>query len=75
MPLSDKWSLTGYGDIGGFGVGSDFTYDLYAAANYNFNPNISMVLGYRYLSVDYDDNGFLYDISQNGPVIGAQFRF
>lgn len=75
FPLSDRWSITGYADVGGFGVGSDLTYELYAAANYNFNERMSLVLGYRYLSVDYDNNGFLYDISQNGPVFGAQFRF
>jgi hypothetical protein len=75
FPLSDRWSVTGYADVGGFGMGSDLTYELYASANYNFNERMSLVLGYRYLSVDYNNNGFLYDISQNGPVFGAQFRF
>jgi opacity protein-like surface antigen len=74
-PLGGRWSVTGYADIGGFGVGSDLTYEAYAAANYNFSNTMSIMLGYRYLSVDYDDNGFLYDVAQHGPMVGAQFRF
>lgn len=75
MALSDQWSLTGMADIGGFGVGADMTYQLYAAANYSFNESIALILGYRYLSLDYDQNGTEMDIAQNGPIVGARFRF
>ncbi|WP_169309229.1 hypothetical protein [Desulforhopalus sp. IMCC35007] len=31
-------------------------------------------VGYRYLAVDYDNDGFIYDVSQNGPVLGLSWR-
>ncbi|MGJ8673442.1 outer membrane protein [Rubritalea sp.] len=73
--LNDKWFLTGEGDIGGFGVSSDFTLDLEATVGYNFTPNINAELGYRYFSTDYDTDGFIYDVDQAGLLIGLNFMF
>ena len=32
-------------------------------------------IGYRYLSVDYEDNGFVWDVAMSGPIIGLSIRF
>jgi hypothetical protein len=32
-------------------------------------------LGYRYLDVDYEDGDFLYDVAQDGLVLGLSWRF
>ena len=32
-------------------------------------------LGYRALGVDYENDGFVYDVVQHGPVLGMVFRF
>lgn len=73
--LNDKWTLVGYGDIGGFGVGSDFTWQASVGANYDLSKSTSASIGYRYFSVDYDHDGFLYDMKSDGLYMGMTFRF
>ena len=72
--LSPRWSLTGYADVGGFGVSSDLTWQALATADYRLNDRFSLVVGYRYYAIDYSDDGFVFDIAQHGPVIGAAIR-
>jgi opacity protein-like surface antigen len=72
--INDKWYLAGKGDIGGFGVSSDFTWNLQATVGYNFTECVSAEIGYRYFDTDYDD-GFTYDIAQAGLLLGLSFRF
>ncbi len=73
--LNDKWTLVGYGDVGGFGVGADFTWQASLGANYDLSRTTSASFGYRYFSVDYDDDGFLYDMENEGLYLGVTFRF
>lgn len=61
--------------IGGFGVGSELMWDLMAGAGYQFNDMFSVFAGYRAVSVDYSNDGFVYDVVQSGPVAAAVFRF
>lgn len=61
------------GDIGGFGVASDLTWQLTAAAGYSFTDTISMLLGYRYLDYDYENDGFSFDVATSGLALGVQF--
>ena len=74
-PITDRWTLVGYGDTGGFGVGSDFTWQALAGVNYHFSKSVSGKLGYRYLSVNYDKDGFLYDMATYGAYLGVGIRF
>lgn len=67
--------LSGVALVGGFNVGSDFTYDLNINLGYQWTENFSTTLGYRYLAVDYRDDGFVYDVSQDGPILGLIWRF
>lgn len=34
-----------------------------------------MLLAYRRLAVDYRDGGFVFDVVQQGPAIGLDYRF
>lgn len=61
--------------LGGFGVGSDLMWDVNVNLGYNWTETFSTTFGYRYLDVDYNDEGFLYDVSQDGPVLGLSWRF
>jgi len=70
---SKRWSLIGYADIGG--GGSDLTWEAIAGADFAFNKTVSLAFGYRHLSVDYDENQFLYDVSMAGPYLGLGFHF
>jgi hypothetical protein len=71
--LAPRWSVTAYGDVGG-GV-SDFTWQVYGAANYHVNDGVRLSAGWRHYDVDFDDDGFIYDIAEDGPIIGATFSF
>ena len=42
---------------------------------YRFTDSFSVVLGYRAAGVDYENDGFVYDVVQHGPILGAVFRF
>lgn len=75
LALTDTVSLTGYSDIGGFGVGSDFTWQAVAAVNYALTRRVSVSAGYRHLSVDYEDGGQVLDIELSGPLVGATLKF
>jgi hypothetical protein len=71
--LSPSWYVTGFGDIGG--GGSNLTYQLLGLAGRDFGNRYALVLGYRYLNVDYNKDLFLFDTGMGGPVIGWAFKF
>jgi hypothetical protein len=75
QPLSDAWSLVGYADVGGFGVGSKLTYQLLAGVNWQFSKSVSAKAGYRYLYQDYENGGFVWDMASSGFYLGAGFSF
>jgi hypothetical protein len=71
------------GDIGGFGFGSDFSWQAIGGYGINFGTwngvTVSGVLGYRALSVDYAQGEgrrrYEFDVIQHGPVLGLSLRF
>jgi hypothetical protein len=73
--ITDKLSVMGQADIGGFGVGSELTWSVLGTFNYVFNDHWSASLGYKHMSVDYDDDGYVFDVDMSGPVIGVTYRF
>jgi len=42
---------------------------------FQFTNSFSAEIGYRAAGVDYENDGFVYDTVQQGPIIGAVFRF
>lgn len=74
-PLSERWSLLGYGDLGGFGVGSDFTWQAVVTANFQATDNLYLSVGWRHLYVDYSDGGTTFEGAMTGPLVGATWRF
>lgn len=71
------------GDLGGFGAGSDFTWQAIATYNWQMcqfaGMEIDGYVGYRALSVDYEQGSGLkqyeYDVIQHGPLLGVMSRF
>jgi hypothetical protein len=67
------------GDIGGFGVGSDVSWNASVLLGYRITGLLSVWVGYRALSVDYENGSgndrFVYDVTKSGPMIGLGFRF
>jgi hypothetical protein len=76
IPLENKFSVALYGDIGGFGAGSDLTWHGVATVNYQITRNMRVGAGWRYFKVNYDtSDGFLYNVAQSGPIISRRTDF
>jgi hypothetical protein len=67
--------LTHFAQVGGFGVGSDLTWDAFGGIGYQFNESVSAIAGYRHLEVDYEHAGFVFDVEMSGPVVGMTIHF
>ena len=74
-PFSQKWSFFGYADLGGFGVGSDFTFQVIAGIKWQFSKIVSAKLAYRHLYQDFEKDNFVCDMTAAGPLIGVGFHF
>jgi hypothetical protein len=79
IPFADKWSFTLRGDIGGFGVGSDFAWQGLGTLRWQTSERVGVLAAYRYIDMDYDTgkgaNYFEYDMSLSGPALGVVFTF
>lgn len=81
--FDSRRSLLLRGDIGGFGVGSQFSWNALGAYSYEVMTTsvckVSAYVGYRALQVDYaqgwDRTRYKYNTVQHGPVIGATLNF
>ncbi len=67
--------VAGWLAAGGLGIGSNGFYDISANLGYQWNKSIGTTVGYRYFSVDYEDGSFVYDINQEGLVLGLSWAF
>lgn len=81
MSLSEKVNLVLRGDVGGFGLSSDFTALVSAGFHYRFTEIISLDVRYKALWVDYETGAagtpgyFSYTTVTHGPILGVIIRF
>jgi hypothetical protein len=77
--IADMWALRLYGDIGGFGVSSEFTWQGLGLIDFQPWKHVAFVAGYRAIGVDYSTGSgrdrFIFDAITHGPVIGLDIRF
>lgn len=77
--IADQWSLQLYGDIGGFGVSSDFTWQGLGLINFQPWKHVAIIAGYRGIGTDYETGSgtdkFVFDATVHGPVIGIDIRW
>jgi hypothetical protein len=66
-------------DVGGFGVGSNVTWQLFPTVGVQVSKRTSIEAGWRFLKTDYETGEgaqrFAYDMLYQGPVLGFTFRF
>jgi hypothetical protein len=64
---------------GGFGIGSDLTYQVLTGFRWQANETVGAVLGYRLSAFDYEDgagrNYQRYDLLEQGPLAGITISF
>ncbi|MBK0399583.1 hypothetical protein H0I76_10295 [Limibaculum sp. M0105] len=75
LPVTDKLSLNALADIGGFGVGSQFSWEIFTGVSYAFTQRFSGQAGFRYISIDYSNDGKEYDVDFYGPAVGLTVKF
>ena len=71
--FTPNFYITGWGLAGG--GGADVDWDVLGGFGYKFNDTISAVAGYRALGVNYRNDGFVFDVVEQGPIIGVAFHF
>jgi hypothetical protein len=81
-PLGANDSLLLRADVGGFGAGSDASWQVLATYNFQMRTICGYLDGYlgsRALSVDYSqgsgNTAYKYDVLMHGPVLGTTFHF
>ena len=79
VPLSDTWWIGVRGDVGGFGVGSELTWQAYADIGFRISKLVSVLAGYRALNIDYESGTDLetveLDLMLSGPQVAVAFTF
>ncbi len=77
--MTDKWALRLCGDIGGFGISSDFTWQGLGLIDFQPWKHVAIIGGYRAIATDYTSGSgrdqFTYDAIVHGPVLGLDVRF
>ncbi|MEI3854919.1 MULTISPECIES: hypothetical protein [unclassified Ensifer] len=71
--VTPEFYVTGWGLVGG--GGADLDWDVSLALGYKFTQTISAVAGYRAVGVNYNNDGFVFDVVEQGPIIGVTFHF
>jgi len=76
VPIGDAWRFNLRGDVGGFGVGSDMTYQVLTNLRWQANERFGVAFGYRLIAFDYEDGNEgtrhyqRYDLVEQGPFVG-----
>ena len=78
-PAEHRAQLRLYTEVGGFGAGSEFTWQVFPTVCLRLTRKASLDVGYRWLDLDYatgeGNEQFRYNVLTQGPVLGFGFRF
>lgn len=73
--IGNGFSLTAYGDVGGFGAGAHFDWQLIGTIDYAAASWIDLHAGFRSLNFSYGAPRGNIEFNLNGPILAASFRF
>jgi hypothetical protein len=73
--LSDRWDFEMRGDIGGFGISSEFTYQLLVLFHWDISRTLSIPFGYRILGYQIKTDEIWMNTRMGGLVLGLDIRF
>jgi hypothetical protein len=79
--FAEDWAFVGRGDIGGFGVGSNFAWQAAGMLEWQPFKYVSFLAGYRAVGMDYENGNqrspdyFNFDATVHGPVLGINFKW
>ncbi len=75
FPLSDRWGVAVYGDLGGFGVGADISWQLMGTVQYDISDRWRLAGGWRHFYAKQSKNDFDVRVKLDGPILGVTYRF
>ena len=82
LPINQQWHIAANGDIGGFGVESDFTWSttvVFGSDFMMFDHPATMYIGYRAVGWDFTEGSgserFTWDVVMHGPILGLLLQF
>lgn len=67
--------LNGYGDVGGFGAGSELSWQVLGTVGIQAARWCDVQVGYRALGFEYQGARGTQEITTHGPIFGATIRF
>jgi hypothetical protein len=62
-------------DLGRFGAGAHFDWQLLGPIDYAIRPGLDLHVGFRSLNFSYGAPRVKVSMNMNGPIILARFRF
>lgn len=69
-----RGEVLAYADFGGFGAGSERSWQLLALYNHRLGARWTLSSGYRVLSTDYRDGGRIHDVRLHGLLLGLSWH-
>jgi len=73
--LGKDWWFRVRGDIGGFSVSSEFTYQMYGGFRWNFAGDFGLDLAYRIIGYKIDQSDVEMELTLQGVVLGLDYWF
>jgi hypothetical protein len=74
-PLGGKWGVGVYGDLGGFGVGADISWQLLGTVQYDFSDRWRLSAGWRHFYAKQKKHDFDVRAKLDGPILGVTYSF
>ena len=75
VPLGEGFHFRALGDIGGFGVGTDLSYQVLATLGVELSESCLLGVGWRHLGIDFDEEDLAMDVAFTGPLVGMSIAF
>lgn len=75
FPLGGRWAMGLYGDLGGFGVTADLSWQLMGTVQYSLSDHWRLAAGWRHVAAHQDKDDFDVKLKMSGPIIGFSYRF
>ena len=78
-PMGGDWRFAGRLDVGGFDLGSEFSYNVELGFGWRATERFELMLGWRVLDVDYESGAVpmqdRLNLTYSGPEVGFAFHF
>ena len=75
LMLGSDFFVDGLATVGGFGVNSKLTYQLFGGVGWQANEWLQVRAGYRHFFLEQSGGKLIRNVTMSGPIVGATFRF